>query len=313
MAAGQPGLPSPNTAMASRTKQKEEARARRLAEEQARAERASRNRRFQLLGGVLVVAIAIVAVAIAVSSGGSSNGNPNKVGGKAKFVSAAAACQAAGATAACDRVNTLLAGIPESGNTLGNSSAPVTVTEFGDLECSVCDAFALPTNVNVSTNGTPGSGFENQLITQYVRTGKVKLVFRSLETATGSGATPGIWAQQQAGVYAAGLQNKAWYYIELFYNEQQPEGTPYTTTFLNGIAKQVPGLNISAWQANLQSPNLQAKVSADNSAGVSADQSAGQQPSTPSLFVDGPKGHAQPIVGLPTGFSQLSTEIRQVS
>lgn len=62
----------PPRAVASRTKQKEEARARRLAEEQARTEQARRQRRLRMLGGVLVGAVAVIAVLIAVSAGGKS-------------------------------------------------------------------------------------------------------------------------------------------------------------------------------------------------------------------------------------------------
>src|SRR5437763_521027 len=58
--------------MASRTKQKEEARARRLAEEQARAEQSRRMRRLQMLGGVVILAIIVVVVAVIVSSGGGN-------------------------------------------------------------------------------------------------------------------------------------------------------------------------------------------------------------------------------------------------
>jgi protein-disulfide isomerase len=296
--------------MASRTRQKEEARARRVAEEQARAERERRTRRLQMLGGVVLIAVAIIAVAIAVSSGGTAPST--KASQAAKTVSASAACAAAKATAACSRVDSLLAGIPESGNTLGNPNAKVTVTEFGDLECSVCDAFADASNVNTS-NGTPGTGYEDQLITQYVKTGKVKFVYRALETATHGGATPNIWTEQQTAPYAAGLQGKAWYYIELFYNEQQPEGTPYTPAFLQGIARQIPGLHYSAWQTNLQNPSLQAKVSADDSAGVKIDSTNPNGVGTPTIIVTGPKGQALPIDGLPGSFGQLAHEINSVS
>ncbi len=58
--------------MASRTKQKEEARARRLAEEQARAERERRVRRLRMSGGVVVGLVAVIAVAVAIGSGGGS-------------------------------------------------------------------------------------------------------------------------------------------------------------------------------------------------------------------------------------------------
>ena len=86
----------------------------------------------------------VVVVAVVISSGGGSSKAPTPTSAAGK--------------AAAARVNSLLAGIPQSGNTLGSKSAKVTVTEFGDLECSVCDAFALPTSVNTSA-GEPGSGY----------------------------------------------------------------------------------------------------------------------------------------------------------
>jgi hypothetical protein len=58
--------------MASRTKQKEEARARRLAEERARAEQARRQRRIRIGAGLLIAAAAVVAVVIAIASSGST-------------------------------------------------------------------------------------------------------------------------------------------------------------------------------------------------------------------------------------------------
>src|SRR5438270_12735991 len=87
------------TSMASRTKQKEEARARRLAEERALAERARQRRRLQILGGVVLAAVAIVAVAIAFSVGGGKKAPP-------KVASNGARSQVA-------PVNSLLAGIPQ--------------------------------------------------------------------------------------------------------------------------------------------------------------------------------------------------------
>ena len=281
--------------MASRTKQKEEARARRLAEEQARAERSERAKRMRMLGGVVLAALAIVVVVIVISTNSGGGGKP-----VSKNSSAARADVAA--------VNTLLAGIPQSGATLGSPSAPVTITEYADLECPVCDSFALPTN-RTTSDGTPGSGYLDQLITQYVRTGKVKLVYRSLETATGNGPNSSEWIPQQAGVYAAGLQNKAWDYIELFYLEQQSESSGYVNqAFLQGIAQQIPGLSLSKWAADDQSSALQAQVTSD---GQSA-QSQGFQ-YTPTLVVKGPKGQATPIQSLPQSYSQVTAEISQVS
>jgi protein-disulfide isomerase len=243
--------------VASRTKQKEEARQRRLAEERARAEKARRERRLRMLGGVVLLAVALVAIAIAISSSG----------GKKTITPTSPAAQKTAAT-----VNGLLAGIPQSGVTLGNPKAPVTVTEFGDLECPICAEFA--------------TGAEQQIITNDVKTGKVKLVYRSLETASQGSPIQNVFPTQQIAASAAGKQGKAWNYILLFYNEQGAEDTGYATeSYLDALAQQIPGLNYATWKADRNDSSLAAQVTADAQAA-----SAKHFTSTPSVVVSGPKG-----------------------
>jgi protein-disulfide isomerase len=251
--------------MASRTKQKEEARARRVAEEQARAEKARRDRRLRMGGGVVLIAVAIVAVAIAVSSGG---------GNKTVTPTSSAGKQAASS------VNTLLGGIPQSGMTLGSPSAKVTLTEYGDLECPVCQSLAL--------------GAQNQLIQNDVRSGRVKMVFRSLETASSGSPIPNAFQNQQIAAYAAGLQNVGWHYIELFYHQQGQEATGYVTeSYLDNIAKQIPGLNYSKWLTDRKNPTLLAQLNNDQQQASTLGVR-----STPTVLIAGPKGSAQPLVGV---------------
>ena len=247
--------------MASRAAQKQQARERRLAEEQARSERARRERRLRMLGGVVLLVVAVVAVAIAISSGGS----------KAPSIKA----NSSGAKAAVASVDSLLAGIPQSGNTLGSPSAKVTMTTFIDLKCPICRDFTLSA--------------ENQIISHDVRSGKVKLVFRSLCTATCTGPQPGVFTTQQAAALSAGLQNKAWYYIELFYHLQGDESTSYvSSSFLDGLAKLVRGLDYNKWAFDAGQASLKAQVVGDENVARSKSFSA-----TPAIVIQGPKGAAQ--------------------
>jgi protein-disulfide isomerase len=282
--------------MASRKEQKELARAERLAKEQELAAQVGRTRRFQIFGGVTVAAVIVVVVLIAVSSGG---------GGGAVAPSTPAA------KAAAKQVNSLLAGIPESGTTLGKSSAPITITEYGDLECSVCDEFATPASFTNPEN-EPGTGWEDALINQYVRTGKAKLVYRSLETASGQNPDQSAFQRQQTAANAAGLQGKAWYFIELMYNEQGQEGTGYVTdNYLEGLAKQIPGLNFQKWMAARNLPGPKHQVSADSKLAASID---GGLDSTPTVLISGPGGKPNPIVGLPqSGYSAYVSAINAAS
>src|SRR5947209_17494424 len=59
--------------MASRAKQKEEARQRRLAEERERAERQRSQRRLRMVGGVVVAAVAVAVVIVVIASGGKNS------------------------------------------------------------------------------------------------------------------------------------------------------------------------------------------------------------------------------------------------
>ncbi len=215
-----------------------------------------RSRRVRLAGGT-AVAIAAVIVAVLVSSA-----SPGTVGPAP-----------AGAVSAWDM---LLAGIPQSGSRLGDPAAPVTLDYYGDLECPVCQAF--------------NQAVFPRLVTQLVRTGRLQIVYRALQTAT---RDPATFMAQQVAVLAAGRQNKAWYYIDLFYSEQGKEGTDYVdTAYLDRLAAQVPGLNLASWQAARSDPVLAEQIRSDAQAAAALGSS-----STPTLVAAGPGGR-RTIVGL---------------
>jgi protein-disulfide isomerase len=167
------------------------------------------------------------------------------------------------------------------------------VTEFGDLECPVCKDFAL--------------GGENQLIANDVRSGKVQLIYKSLCTATCNGPNQSWFPAQQAAAIAAGLQARAWYYIELFYHEQQDETSAYVNdNFLNALAKQVQGLNYAKWASDRTSSTLTAQVTADQQQAAAQGYNA-----TPTLIVQGPKG--QKVEQAAADYPTLESDIKSVS
>jgi protein-disulfide isomerase len=261
--------------MASRTKQKEEARARRLAEEKARAEQTRRSRRMRILLGIVVGAVAVVAVIVAISLG-SSKSSGLQTGNKSSQTVAS--------------VQKLLSGIPQSGARLGNPKAPVTLTYYGDLECPVCRDFTL--------------GSFPQLVAKDVRDGKVQVVYKAFQTAT---PNPSTFQTQQAAALAADKQNRFWDYVELFYHEQGQEGTNYVNeSYLNSLAHQVPGLSVSNWQSARNNAALVSQVQSE----VQAASSAGVQ-ATPTLVVTGPKGKTTPSAAIPS-YGQLKAAINSV-
>jgi protein-disulfide isomerase len=260
--------------MASRTKQKEAARAARLAAEQQDAEASRRQRRLQIFGGAIALVVVIVVAAVII---GSSGGGALKKG------------KAASATVT--EVNQLLNGIPQSGSQLGNPNAKVTMTYWGDLQCPVCAVF------------TQSSGF-SQVLTNLVRTGKVKIDYRSVETATQDLPT---FQTQQAAALAAGKQNRLWNFTELFYRQQQTENSGYVNeSFLTGLANQA-GLNVSQWKTARSDPSIVSQVNTD----ISTAQSQ-QVSSTPTVQFKGPKGSLTVPAGVPT-YQQMQQAYTNVS
>jgi protein-disulfide isomerase len=264
--------------MASRTKQKEEARARRLAEERARSERARRQRQMRTIGGVVVSAIVVVVVFIVISTSGGPSATGLQTGQKATKLSA--------------QVDQLLNGIPQSGAHLGSSSAPVTLTYYGDLECPICQAFTLQ------------GGFP-QLVANDVKSGKVQVVYKAFQAAT---RDPSVFSTQQVAALAAGQQQRFWNFTELFYREQGQEGSGYVTeSYLSGLARQVTGLNIKTWQSARSAPALASQVQSEEQQGQTLGVTG-----TPTLVFQGPKGQAQPNSSVPT-YSELEAAIKKVA
>jgi protein-disulfide isomerase len=169
----------------------------------------TRRTRLYQLAALIVSVLAVSAVAIAVlTSGSTSQLTPGKpVPGAAQTLA-------------------LFAGIPQHGISLGNPRAPVTLIEFGDLQCPVCAAYgedALPNIVN-----------------RYVREGRVQLVFRNLDSIGSDSAR----AARMAG--AVGEQNHLWEFIDLMYKNQGAENTAYVTDrYLQALAAAIPSVDVS--------------------------------------------------------------------
>jgi protein-disulfide isomerase len=192
-----------STPVSSRQRRHAERRAARLEAERAAATSATRRRRLLRLGAAVLVAAALVGIAAALSS---SSSNPQSSDGPA-------AAAVGGREAA-----TLLAGIPERDGVLGDPRAPLTLTEYVDLQCPVCaeaSAATFPT-----------------LVRDYVRTGKVRLQLRTLHFLGADSA--------RAARFAAGAdrQGRLFRFLDVFYANQGAENTGYVTDgFLRSVAR----------------------------------------------------------------------------
>ena len=272
--------------MASRKEQKEQARAARIAQQEQAAAKAQRNRRIQIFGGAIAIAVIVIVVAIVVSSSGNSPKAPVKTN-----------------PATYKAVNTELAGIPENGNILGKPSAKVTLMYWGDLQCPICQEFTL---------GQNGGGLP-QFIATDVRQGKAKVEYLSFCTATCNPSNPtggtSVFNTQQSAAYAAGKQNLAWYYIEMFYREQGTEDSGYATkSFIDSIGAQIPSLKQKSWLAQVGSSSLVKQVNADQNVAIKKYNFD----STPSFAITGPKGTSSLGAGVLT-YQQLTQAVSAVS
>lgn len=196
------------------------------------------HRRAATLAAVLVLAC-LVAGGIVILTKGSAHTK--------EATTSSASTQSTEAEAT---TGSLLNGIPQHGSVLGAPKAPLTLQYFSDLECRSCKEVtvgALPT-----------------IILKWVRTGQLRIIFRSFQTAT---REPRQFATQQAAALAAGKQNKLWYYVELFYLEQGEEGTNYATPeYLGNLARQVPGLDLRRWAKDINDRAFIDQLETDRSA-----------------------------------------------
>src|SRR4051794_15856443 len=191
--------------------------------------RGSMGMRLAVLG-----AVAVAAVLAAVVLAGRGGDKPTKT-----------------TTAA----NSALAGIPQSGLSLGSPNAPVTIVEFADLQCPFCaeyDRDVFPT-----------------ILDRYVRTGKVRLELRLLRFLG-----PDSDKLARVAMAAAG-QNRMWQFVGLAYARQGRENSGYATNaFINGLTRD----------AGLRSPDAGAAAERQVQANERLAKTAGVE-STPSFAI----------------------------
>jgi protein-disulfide isomerase len=83
-------------------------------------------------------------------------------------------------------------------NAMGDPKAPITITEYSDYQCPYCARFAVQT--------------EQQLVETYVKTGKVRFIYRTM----GGWIGPESLAAANAA-YCAGEQNQYWPYHAIIF------------------------------------------------------------------------------------------------
>ena len=223
-------------------------------------------KRLWLIGGALLVAAVAATVLILASRGGS--------GPAEQPASIVGAVQTAA----------LLQGIPQHGTALGSPQAPVTLVEYGDLQCPICASWAtqaLPT-----------------IVGRYVRTGKVRLEFRGLAFLGPDSLT----ALRTA--LAAAPAGKLWNVVDLLYRNQGGDNSGWVTASLLQAVVGAVGLEAKAVLAARSS-------TAVTDALTSAAQQASLDgvPGTPTFELGRTGGNLEPVHLTTFDPSQLSAAI----
>lgn len=142
-------------------------------------------------------------------------------------------------------------------NSMGDPRAPLTVTEFSDYRCSHCGTFALE--------------IEPLIVEEYVETGLVRFVYRSM----------GGWLSEQSGYaaeasYCAGEQGKFWEYHDIVFANQGANLDLANLTAWAGIV----GVDQGEFRECMQQRRYQERADQD-----AADGTALGVQGTPTFFV----------------------------
>jgi protein-disulfide isomerase len=141
---------------------------------------------------------------------------------------------------------------------LGEANAPVEVIIFGDYQCPFCERLYQET--------------EKQLREEYVKTGKVKMVYRDYPLSFHPAAQPAAEAAE-----CAGDQGKYWQYHDALFERQ----ATITTLDYVGLAAEL-GLDKAAFKSCVDTHKFAAEIADDL-----ADGTAAGVDGTPASFING--------------------------
>jgi protein-disulfide isomerase len=259
--------------MADRDRERERLRAQRQAADSQDAAAQARRRRVQYLSLAAFGAVVVIVALIVISQSG---GNGDNAGTPTNASNVRGVAQ----------VNSELQGLSQNGQALGDSSAAVTLTEFGDPQCPVCKEFS--------------EQIAPQVISSEVTGGDVKFVYEPY-LIIGPDSKPAMKA-----ILAAGEQGRFWTYLQLFYANQGAENSGYVTDeFLTSLAKAARVSDLERWNASRNS----SKWDAETAKGTADAEGFGFN-GTPSLVAQGPNG-TKTVNGF--GLSEIRAAIQQVS
>jgi len=146
----------------------------------------------------------------------------------------------------------------------GSLTSKVTLTEYGDYECPVCEGYAPAIQ---------------QVQQKYNDT--VRFQFRNLPL---SSIHPNAFAAARAAE-AADMQGKFWQMHDTLYNQtnwQEWSTSSNTTPFFKNYAGGI-GLNVTKFEKDFASMAVNNRINAD----LDAFKKTGEQQGTPTFFING--------------------------
>lgn len=153
--------------------------------------------------------------------------------------------------------------LPDDDAVKGDNSAPVTIVEFSDFQCPFCAKFFKLTLPLIEEN--------------YIKTGKIKLIYRDFPLSSHPQAIPAALAAE-----CADDQSAFWKMHDAIFNGQEAwSGNEKVEEIMKDYAKNLK-LNIKAFNACLDSKLLADEVRKDMVEGALYGVSG-----TPAFFING--------------------------
>lgn len=195
-----------------------------------------------LIPGAIIAAGALIAGAVVYSN------------------SAGIGARTRGTTAAVSLGQKIATGnIQDDDPALGNPNAPVTIVEFSDFQCPYCEKFF--------------QGTERQIIEKYVKTGKVRFVYRDFPL---SSRHPMAQKAAEAGE-CAHEQDKFWEYHNMIFKNQPDLNADNLKKWARDL-----GLDAGKFNACLDGSKYAGEVQKDLDDGVALGVTG-----TPTNFING--------------------------
>lgn len=151
-----------------------------------------------------------------------------------------------------------------SNHITGEGAKNVTLVEYGDFQCSVCELY---------------EPIVNQVRSTYA--GDIHFQFRNLPL---SSVHPNAFSSARAAE-AASLQNKFWEMHDALYGESNWRSWTNSSSprdLFDGYAKQI-GIDVTQFKSDFASEKVNATIQAD----LGEFKKTGQKMATPTFFLDG--------------------------